>query len=114
MNSRAKGQRTFHKACRYALSFPGTVLLPIYQVSRFAQPQPFDLLLFRPTHWIRLVEVRTGQWGVAKPQTRTLAALPGEMYRKQLWRFQDRQMTPDLREWQEDAWNTITNPWEVE
>jgi len=112
LNSRKKGQRTFAKAIRYALSFPGTVAIPLYQVSRWAAPQPFDVLLLRPTYWPRFVEVRTTAWGVSKPQTRTLAALPGESYHKQIWLFERGTQTPRLREWQEIAWKPINHPWE--
>lgn len=112
INTRKKGQRTFAKACRYARSFPGTVLIPIYQISRFAQPQCFDMLLLRPTHWPRFVEVRTTQWGVSKPSTRQLAALPGDGYLKQIWRFRRGATTPDIRVWNEAAWIVQNNPWE--
>ena len=113
-NTRAKGQRTVLKAIRYARTFPGTECLPIYQVSRFAQEQPFDLILFRPAHWLRLVEVRSNTWQVGKPQTRHLAALPGEGYFKQCWRFRDRQEVPEIRQWNGQEWQWVSHPWEAD
>ena len=114
MNTRQKGQRTFQKAMRYALSFPGTVAIPLYQVSRWATPQPFDLLLFRPGYLVRLVEVRTTAWGVAKTNTRQLAALPGTYYLKQVWRFRSLCTLPDIRQWMEPGWLWQVAPWSSE
>ena len=74
--------------------------MPIYQISRWAQPQPFDLLILDLDACPILVEVRTNQWGVSKPQTRTLATLPG-LVSKQIWMFPDGQMLPNIREWSE-------------
>ena len=112
-NSRRKGQRTCQKAMRFALSFPGTTTIPIYQVSRFAQPQPFDLLLLRPDCLARLVEVRTDLWRVAAPQTRALSRLPG-MVVKQIWRFKRGATIPDIRQWSGSAWIYQDHPWEGE
>ena len=114
MNTRKKGQRTFAKAMRYAMSFPDTVALPIYQVSRFAQPQPCDVLLFRPDRLVRLVEVRTTQWGGRKPQTRRLTQIPGLGHLAQLWRFRRGTTLPDIREWTGTAWVLKDHPWESE
>ena len=112
MNTREKGGRTFRKAVRYALTFPGTVVIPLYQVSRWAQPQPCDMILLRPTHWPRFVEVRTTTWGVSKPSTRQLAALPGDSYLKQIWRFRRGTTIPDIRLWNEKFWVVQQQPWE--
>ena len=104
MNTRRKGQRTFAKALRYARhQYPKAYCLPIYQVSRRSQPQPCDVILFDFDASPLLVEVRTNQWGVSKPQTRTLASLPG-LIRKQLWRFQRGQTVPEIREWSGTYW----------
>ena len=111
MNSRAKGQRTFQKAVRYALSFPGTVVLPLYQVSRWATAQPFDMLVLRPTHPPLFVEVRSNQWGVNKPQTRLLTALPGVGYQKHIWMFKDGAQQPHIRGWNGTAWVPRVQPW---
>ena len=114
MNTRQKGNRTFAKARRYALSYPGTTFLAWYQPPRWAMPQPFDALLLRHGFWVCLVEVRTTQWGVSKPSTRDLAALPGEFYHRQIWRFYDRQLVPDIREWSGATWVIKTSPWDEE
>lgn len=114
INSRAKGQRTVAKALRYLGGFPPTHVILLHQASRFATPQPFDLLLLRSGHWPRFVEVRTNAWGVAKPQTRTLSRLPGDGYFRQVWRFKDGQDTPDLRQWDGSAWRSLASPWEGE
>ena len=112
IQTRKKGQRTQLKAFRFATSFPDTTCLIMHQASHWATPQPFDLILFRPTHWIRLVEVRANQWGVARPQTRALAALPGEEYMRQIWCFKDRCQVPQIRQWDGKEWVHQDNPWE--
>ena len=112
MNSRAKGGRTFRKAVAYAYTFPNTVVIPLYQVSRWAQPQPFDAIVFRAGYWPRLVEVRSNAWGTGKPQTKQLAGLPGEGFYKQLWRFSDGLFIPDIRQWNGTAWIGTDKPWD--
>ena len=103
MNTRAKGGRTFRKAMTYAkAAYPKAYRMPIYQVSRWSQPQPCDLILFELDSPPILVEVRTNQWGVSKPQTRTLAHLPG-LVSKQIWMFPDGQTSPMIREWSEQV-----------
>ena len=112
MNMREKGNRTSRKAIRYALSFPGTVVIPLYQVSRWATPQPFDLLVLRTTYWPRFVEVRANAWRTGRASTVQLAHLPGESYHKQIWRLDDGQTTPTIRQWHGTAWIYQENPWE--
>ena len=114
MNTRRKGQSTLAKAIRYARSFPGTRTITMYQASRFATPQPFDLLLFRPTYWPCLVEVRTSQWRTGRASTVELAQLPGEGYHKLIFRFNPRQTVPDIRRWDQHTqiWVTQDHPWE--
>ena len=114
MNSMAKGGRTFRKLMAYALTFPGVQVVPIYQVSRFAQPQPFDAIVFRNGYMIRIVEARTNQWGVSKTSTRQLSQLPGEYYHKQIWMLKDRWPAPLIREWNGEDWVSKSNPWESE
>lgn len=114
MNSRAKGSRTFRKAVAYAESFPGAKVIPIYQVSMWAQNQPFDILLLRQTYMPRLVEVRTNQYGLRKPSTVALAALPGDYVSKQIWMHKDGKEGFTIREWDQDQceWIFKENPWE--
>ena len=81
-----------------------TRIIPLYQVSRWAQAQPFDALLLRPGYWPRFVEVRTNQWGVSKLQTRTLSQLPGDGYFKQIWLFKRGCTTPLIRQWDWERW----------
>src|SRR3990167_1753850 len=114
MNARAKGQRVQHKAVRYALSFPGTVVIPLYQVSRWATPQPFDLLVLRPLYWPRFVEVRANAWRIGRTSTVTLSRLPGEGYAKQIWQLKDGQTIPTIRQWQGSEWKPQDTPWEEE
>ena len=105
MNRRAKGQRTFRKAMAYAkATYPTAYLMPIYQVSKWAQAQPCDLILMDLDAWPILIEVRTNYWGTNKPSTRTLAHLPG-LVTKQIWRFQRGQTIPDIREWTGHQWD---------
>lgn len=111
VNTRAKGNRTLLKAIRYALTYPGTLTRPFRQVAWYAEPQEFDLIVFRQTYWPRFVEVRTSQWRVGNESTRRLAKLPGDLIR-QIWRFHDRQLVPDIREWSGEAWVIKTSPWE--
>lgn len=100
------------KAVRYAKSFPGTVIIPMRQVSRWAEPQPFDLLVLRPFAWPRLVEVRANQWRTGKASTVDLAQLPGISYHKQIWKFDDGETTPQIRQWQHEQWMHLDNPWD--
>lgn len=105
MNARAKGGRTFRKAVAYAHAiYPKAVIIPIYQIGRFAQPQPFDMLVLDFDAKPVLVEVRSNAWGVSKPQTKQLASLPG-LVQKQIWRFRDGSQQPDVRLWMnEHGW----------
>lgn len=112
MNTRSKGSRTFRKAVKYAESFPGSVVVPIYQVSRWAQPQPFDMIVLRSFYWVLLVEVRTNQWGTGKASTVQLAQLPSISYRRQIWRFRDGKNMPDIRRWDGTKWTYQEQPWE--
>ena len=112
MNTRQKGNRTFNKARRYALSYPGTTFLAWYQPPWYAAPQPFDAMLFLAPFYPRLIEVRTNQWGISKPSTRQLAALPPDGIVKQIWRFKDRYLSPDIREWSGTAWVHKDYPWD--
>lgn len=114
LNTHVKGQRIQRKAIRYALTFQGTVVIPLYQVSRWATPQPFDLLVLRQTYWPRFVEVRANAWRTGRASTVQLASLPGEGYARQIWRFRDQHLTPDIRQWHGTAWQPQDTPWEVE
>lgn len=116
MNSRSKGQRTFRKAVAYAETFQGVVVIPMYQVSRYAAPQPFDMLLLRQTYMPRLVEVRTNLWGVSKGSTIQLASLPSDYVAKQIWMHTDNKDGFKIREWDQDQceWIHKENPWEGE
>lgn len=106
MNTRAKGQRTFGKALRFAHAlYPNAYVLPIYQVSRWAHPQPFDMMILEFDHRPICVEVRTNQWGVSKPQTKVLAHLPGCVF-KEIWMFQRGQAYPAIRRWDGTAWES--------
>ena len=116
VNPRAKGQRVVAKAIRYALSFPGTAVIPLYQVSRWATKQPFDLIVFRETYWLRVVEVRANAWRTGRASTVALAALPGDAYHKQIWKFENGCATPQIRQWveHEQHWCHQDQPWEGE
>ncbi len=83
--------------------YPKAYLMPIYQVSRWAQPQPFDLLIFEFDHRPICVEVRSNQWGVNKPQTKTLSTLPGTIF-KEIWLFKDGEQIPTIRRWDGRTW----------
>ena len=87
----------------------------LYQASQWATPQPFDIVIFRPTYWPRFVEVRTNQFGMTKPNTVTLSRLPGDAIR-QIWMFRNGDTTPLIRQWSEplDMWVPQNSPWEVE
>jgi len=112
MNSRAKGGRTFRKAVKYALTFKGVFHIPIYQISRFAQPQPCDMIIFREGFLARLIEVRSNQYGVSKKSTIQLSQIPG-INLKQIWMFKDGESVPTVRQWNEhDAWDWKDDPWE--
>lgn len=115
MNSRAKGRRTEAKAVEYAMTFPGVRVLKWYQLNtRFhtSTDQVFDLLVLRDQYWPRFVEVRTNQWGLSKPQTKSLASLPGEGYFKQVWLWRDGESMPKLRQWDDGTWLYQHEPWE--
>ena len=108
MNSRAKGGRTFRKAVAYAKAvYPKATILPMYQISRFAQPQPCDMILLDFDALALLVEDRSNAWGVGKPQTRHLAGLPGKV-EKEIWMFQDGHQQPRVRRWMEGSWLDVT------
>ena len=103
-NTRAKGTRNERKAMHFALSFPGSRVLRMYQGGRFFNtPQPFDLLWLRAGRIPVFIEVRFGQWRTGRDSTKDLASLPGRIT-KQIWRFRDRVLTPDIREWREGKW----------
>lgn len=109
MNTRRKGQRSLAKAIAYAKSlWPKATLLTMYQPTRFAKPQPFDLLVLEYDQAPMLIEVRTNQWGVAKPQTRQLAGLPG-LVTKEIWLFRRGHQHPSIRRWmgQSPSWQLI-------
>ena len=107
MNTRRKGQRTQAKALAYAksLSGPKDRIVELHQRTPFATPQPFDFFWFRPSRYATLVEVRSNQYGMSKPQTVELTHLPGFVYR-QIWMFKDRATIPHCRQWSEanQAW----------
>jgi len=106
-NTRAKGFRSLHKALAYVkATMPGAEVIPFHQVSRFAQAQPFDCLVFQPNQSLLLVEVRSNQFRINVPQTQHLASLPGKWYRKQIWRFKNGESVPDIR-----TWDRITEVW---
>lgn len=91
----------------YAKSvFGKAYLMPIYQVSRFAQPQPFDLMICEYDRVPILVEVRSNAWGTGKPQTKQLACLPGLMER-QIWMFTDGHSVPRIRRWTGLDWQEL-------
>ena len=113
LNSRNKGYRVQRKAVQYALTYPGVKVLPVYQISRWAQPQPFDLIVFRPNCWLIFVEVRANQWRTGRPSTVELTQLPGEGYHKQIWMFPDHAMIPQIREWNGREWVSQAHPWEA-
>lgn len=114
IQTRRKGQRVQLKATRFALSHPNTVVISLYQVSRWAQQQPFDLLVLRAGYWPRFVEVRSGQWRTGRPSTVQLSRLPGEGYMKQIWLMKARETTPHIREWDGTTWAYREHPWESE
>lgn len=104
MSSRTKGQRSVSKARTFAkVRYPHAFIMTIYQTSYFSTPAPFDLLILDLDAPALLVEVRTSQWGVSKPQTRTLAGLPGQI-RKEIWLFERGQTVPRIRTWSGTAW----------
>ena len=112
MSSRSTGQRTERKALAYLATIPNTAPVRLYQVSRFATPQPFDLLALRTGYWPRFVEVRTGQWRTGRESTKALTLLPGEGYHKQIWRFKKGATVPDVRQWNGREWTHRASPWE--
>ena len=111
MSSRRKGQRTELKAIAYLQTIPKTTHIRLYQTSRFASPQPFDLLVLRNRYWPRFVEVRSNQWRTGRVSTEQLAALPGEGYHKQIWLFRDGSKIPEVRQWDGAIWILKDNPW---
>lgn len=112
MSSRSKGQRTERKAIAYLATVPNTAHIHLYQTSRFASPQPFDLLVLRDRYWPRFVEVRSNQWRTGRASTKTLAALPGEGFHKQVWLFRDGWLRPEVRQWNGREWAYRASPWE--
>ena len=113
MSSRRKGQRAELKAVCYVLeAYPTTAkVVRMYQVSRFARPQPFDLLVLRDRYWPRFVEVRSNQWRTGRESTEQLAVLPGEGYHKQIWLFRNGSKIPEVRQWDGAIWVLKDNPW---
>ena len=107
IQTRRKGQRTFSKAMKYANTFPDVFVMPIYQVSRWAQPQPCDMIVFRTGHMTRLVEVRSNQYGLSKQSTRQLSQIPGDFYIKQVWMFKDGEKEPFIRQWDGEDWSYV-------
>lgn len=100
MNTRQKGQRAVRKAVDYARSIsPGSVIIPLVQASRFATPQPFDFIWFRPGLVTVLVEVRSWAFATTVPQTRALTGLPGVSYSKQVWRIKPGEVVPKIKQW---------------
>lgn len=112
--ARAKGGRVFRMARAWAEEFPSVVVLPMYQVSRFAQPQPFDMLVLRKDYQPLLVEVRSNQWRTGKASTVNLARLPGFGVHKQIWMHSDGKKGFKIREFINDDWVVKEQPWEVE
>lgn len=110
MNTRAKGQRTERTAVQFALTFPHTHVLRIWQPPMFSKPQPLDMVIFRQGFAPLFVECRTNQWGVSKPQTIALSNLPGVVC-KQIWMFKQGEKTPQIREWKRIKWMRIQSPW---
>ena len=111
MSSRSKGQRTELKAVDFLATIPNTAPIRLYQRSRFATPQPCDLIALRAGFWPRFVEVRSNQWRTGRDSTWQLAALPGEGYHKQIWLFRDGQVTPSVRQWNGREWVRKDSPW---
>jgi len=107
MNTRRKGQRTLAKAIKI-LEEEGSTALKFDQAARgkFSTPQPFDLLVLKEDCWPSLIEVRSNQWGVSKPQTIELAKLPDGFLFKQIWMFKDGENFPSIRQW-----NSSTQKW---
>ena len=111
MSSRSKGQRTELKAIKYLHTVPNTAHIHLYQTSRFASPQPCDLIVLRDRYWPRFVEVRSNQWRTGRASTETLARLPGELH-KQIWLFRNGSLTPEVREWNGREWASRAAPWD--
>ena len=111
MSSRRKGQRTELKAIAYLQTIPKTTHIRLYQTSRFASPQPFDLLVLRARYWPRFVEVRSNQWRTGRASTQDLTRLPGEGYQKQIWCFRNGAVTPNVRQWNGREWVRKDSPW---
>ena len=112
MSTRQKGHRIQRLAVAYAYTFPNVLVLTIYQVSRWATPQPFDLIVFRTGRWPRFVEVRSNQWRTGKASTKQLAHLPGEGFHRQMWLHRDRREGFKVRSWDETTqrWLPMDNP----
>lgn len=111
MSSRRKGQRTELKAVAYLNTIPNTAHIRLYQTSRFASPQPCDLIALRDRYWPRLVEVRSNQWRTGRRSTQQLTRLPGESFHQQLWLFKDGCMIPEVRQWNGREWVSKDHPW---
>ena len=60
------------------------------------------MILFDVTTVPILVEVRSNQWGVNKPQTIQLSKLPNCL--KQIWMFKDGENKPKIRKWFATSW----------
>lgn len=111
MSSRSKGQRTERKAVAYLQTIPNTAHIRLYQTSRFASPQPCDLIAFRAGYWPRFVEVRLEQWRTGRDSTKRLAALPGEGFHTQIWMFHRGDVQPHVRQWNGREWVRKDGPW---
>ena len=116
INSRAKGARSLAKAKAHATSLGATCVVLHQQTGwwKTSTAQPFDLMVFYPHHPPILVEVRSNQWGLNKPQTLAMAALPGIMP-KQIWLFRNGFQTPIIRQWEatQGQWGHahLETPW---
>ncbi len=86
-------------AVAYARTIPNVRVLPLYQVSMFAQPQPCDMIVLREGYNPIFVEVRTNSYGLNKPSTLALSALPDSGIVKQVWMHKDGEKGFVIREW---------------
>lgn len=111
MNCRTKGQRTVLKVKAWMLAhYPNLAWISIYQPR--GQDQPMDAIVHRAGYWPIYLEIRSNQWGVNKPQTRELAALPGHGFHRQVIMWKDREKSPHIRQWDGTAWVGRASPWE--
>lgn len=107
MNARAKGQRTQQRLVRFLLAhYPFSRIVPMYQVSRWAQAQPWDLCWFRPGKPITLVECRTGAWRLRAGSTQELSTLPGTGFGREVWCWSTTQ-----RVWLRRYWDWAEQQW---